>query len=208
MTNALYYGDNLEILRDHIAAESVDLIYLDPPFNSQATYNVLFRSPTGEQSEAQIEAFEDTWHWGPEAEDAFDQVMKSGHTDAAEMLRALRSFLVSQISRKTYLMTDEAPVYKRTGREFAGHGTVNHSIEEYVRGHFWHTNTVENYFSILKRGITGVYQHCSPQHLKRYVGEFDFRYNTRGVDDMARTAIMAKGIQGKRLTYRRTDARA
>lgn len=61
--NRLYYGDNLDVLREHIPDESVDLIYLDPPFNSQATYNVLFRSPTGEQSKAQIEAFEDTWHW-------------------------------------------------------------------------------------------------------------------------------------------------
>ena len=93
MPNALYYGDNLEILREHIADESVDLIYLDPPFNSQATYNVLFRAPTGEQSQAQIEAFEDTWHWNDAAEQAFDEVMRSGNTDAAEMLRAMRSFL-------------------------------------------------------------------------------------------------------------------
>ena len=75
MPNALYYGDNLEILREHIPDESVDLIYLDPPFNSQATYNVLFRAPTGEQSQAQIEAFEDTWHWNATAEQAFDEVM-------------------------------------------------------------------------------------------------------------------------------------
>lgn len=93
MTNALYYGDNLEVLREHIADEYVDLIYLDPPFNSQANYNVLFRSPSGEQSEAQIEAFEDTWHWTADAEQAFDEVMTSGNTDAAEMLRAMRSFL-------------------------------------------------------------------------------------------------------------------
>ena len=91
MPNALYYGDNLEILREHIPDASVDLIYLDPPFNSQATYNVLFRAPTGEQSQAQIEAFEDTWHWTDEAEQAFDEVMQSGNTDAAEMLRAMRS---------------------------------------------------------------------------------------------------------------------
>jgi DNA modification methylase len=91
--NALYYGDNLAVLRNDIASESVDLIYLDPPFNSQANYNVLFRSPTGERSQAQIEAFEDTWHWGQEAEDAFDQVMMSGSTDAADMLRALRGVL-------------------------------------------------------------------------------------------------------------------
>jgi len=91
--NALYYGDNLMILRNEIQRESVDLIYLDPPFNSQATYNVLFRSTAGEQSRAQIEAFEDTWHWGSEAELAFDEVMHSRSTDAAELLRALRAFL-------------------------------------------------------------------------------------------------------------------
>lgn len=90
---ALYYGDNLQVLRDSIASESVDLVYLDPPFNSNATYNVLFRSPTGEDSQAQIEAFEDTWHWTEEAECAFDEVMHSGNSDAADMLRALRSFL-------------------------------------------------------------------------------------------------------------------
>ena len=93
MTNHLYYGDNLQVLREHIATESVDLIYLDPPFNSQATYNVLFRSPKGEQSQAQIEAFEDTWSWNDSAEQAFDEVMTSGNTDAAEMLRAMRAFL-------------------------------------------------------------------------------------------------------------------
>ena len=92
-TNHLYYGDNLTILREHIHNESIDLIYLDPPFNSQATYNVLFRAPTGERSQAQIEAFEDTWHWNETAERAFDEVVQSGNTDAAEMLRAMRSVL-------------------------------------------------------------------------------------------------------------------
>ncbi len=91
--NHLYYGDNLQVLRDSIADESVDLIYLDPPFNSQSNYNILFRAPTGEQSKAQIEAFEDTWHWNETAEQAFDEVMQSGNSDAAEMLRAMRSFL-------------------------------------------------------------------------------------------------------------------
>lgn len=93
VANQLYYGDNLDILREHIKDETVDLIYLDPPFNSSATYNVLFKAPTGESSQAQIEAFEDTWHWNESAEDAFDAVMKSGHTDAAELLRSIRSFL-------------------------------------------------------------------------------------------------------------------
>ncbi|MGD1091799.1 MAG: DNA methyltransferase [Bryobacteraceae bacterium] len=94
--NRLYYGDNLKVLRgtlDPIADESVDLIYLDPPFNSQANYNVLFKGPTGEQSHAQIEAFEDTWHWADEAERAFDEVIRSRNTDASELLRALRVFL-------------------------------------------------------------------------------------------------------------------
>src|SRR6202041_1305284 len=91
--NTLYYGDNLQVLRDSVASESVDLVYLDPPFNSQATYNVLFKAPTGQKSEAQIEVFEDTWHWNDHAENAFDEVMKSGNSDVAEMLRAMRSFL-------------------------------------------------------------------------------------------------------------------
>jgi site-specific DNA-methyltransferase (adenine-specific) len=91
--NTLFFGDNLDVLRERVADESVDLVYLDPPFNSNATYNVLFRGPTGEQSQAQIEAFEDTWHWNKSAEIAFDEVMTSGNTDAAEMLRAMRSFL-------------------------------------------------------------------------------------------------------------------
>ena len=93
MTNALYYGDNLRVLRESVADESVDLIYLDPPFNSQATYNVLFKSPTGAAAQAQIEAFEDSWHWGEEAERAYDEVLTSANTDAASLLRALRGFL-------------------------------------------------------------------------------------------------------------------
>jgi site-specific DNA-methyltransferase (adenine-specific) len=93
MANALYYGDNLDVLRAHIADASVDLVYLDPPFNSNASYNVLFRAPTGERSQAQIEAFEDTWHWNAAAELAFDETMKSGNSNAADMLRAMRSFL-------------------------------------------------------------------------------------------------------------------
>jgi site-specific DNA-methyltransferase (adenine-specific) len=93
--NALYYGDNLAVLRESIASQSVDLVYLDPPFNSNASYNVLFKAPSGKQSQAQIEAFEDTWHWTADngAELAFDEVMRSGNTEAANMLRAIRAFL-------------------------------------------------------------------------------------------------------------------
>lgn len=91
--NALYYGDNLAVLRNSIATESVDLIYLDPPFNSNASYNVLFKAPSGERSAAQIEAFEDTWHWNESAALAFDEVMTGPNSDAAIMLRAMRAGL-------------------------------------------------------------------------------------------------------------------
>lgn len=93
MKNALYYGDNLSVLRDNIPGESVGLIYLDPPFNSQANYNVLFKGASGKSADAQIEAFKDTWHWGEEAERAFSEVLESPNTQAAEMLRAMRLFL-------------------------------------------------------------------------------------------------------------------
>lgn len=91
--NKLYFGDNLQVLREHIADESVDLVYLDPPFNSKRDYNLLFKTPKGQDSDAQITAFEDSWHWGQQAEDEFNDIMKSGNTDVAELLRALRSFL-------------------------------------------------------------------------------------------------------------------
>ena len=91
--NRLFFGDNLPILREHFADESVDLIYLDPPFNSNADYNVLFRERSGEQSAAQITAFEDTWHWGAESELAYYQVVTGTPGRLAELLQALRSFL-------------------------------------------------------------------------------------------------------------------
>jgi site-specific DNA-methyltransferase (adenine-specific) len=81
------------VLREHIADESIDLVYLDPPFNSNANYNILFKSPAGVGADSQIEAFEDTWHWNDKAEAAFHDVMTSGNTDVAELLRAMRGFL-------------------------------------------------------------------------------------------------------------------
>jgi site-specific DNA-methyltransferase (adenine-specific) len=91
--NQLYYGDNLPILHDHVPTESVDLIYLDPPFQSNADYNVLFKSPKGQESEAQITAFEDTWHWGIQAELEFSKLLHQSNTDVAAMMQAFRSFL-------------------------------------------------------------------------------------------------------------------
>lgn len=148
----------------------------------------------------------------PPKEAVFSLVERGGRVRSRHVTevtaKTLRPILESQVSGKSYLMTDESPVYPKLGRAFSGHGTVNHSIEEYVRGGFWHTNTVEGYFSIMKRGINGVYHHVSQQHLKRYLAEFDFRYNERtalGVTDIERTAKAVTGIVGKRLTYRRAD---
>ena len=93
MLRSLFFGDNLDVLREEIARESVDLIYLDPPFNSKRSYNLLFRGPSGNESDAQITAFEDTWHWGPQAEREFDQLLHQPNTQVAEMMRALRAFL-------------------------------------------------------------------------------------------------------------------
>ena len=136
--------------------------------------------------------------------DERDGSVRSFHVESVSA-STLRPILVTQIDRASYLMTDESAVYTKTGREFSGHGTVNHSINEYVRGNFFRSNTVESYISILKRGIIGNYEWVSAKHLKRYLGEFDFRYNTRDMTDFERTVIAAKGIQGKRLTYRRTS---
>jgi site-specific DNA-methyltransferase (adenine-specific) len=91
--NQLFYGDNLGVLRESVSSESIDLVYLDPPFNSNSSYNVLFKSPAGEGSEAQIEAFDDTWHWNESAERAFEEVMSGENSDAATMLRAMRAAL-------------------------------------------------------------------------------------------------------------------
>ncbi len=92
-TNTLFFGDNLDILREHLADESLDLIYLDPPFNSKRDYNLLFKTPKGHASEAQITAFEDSWHWGDQAEHEFDEILHQSNTDAAEMIQSLRRFL-------------------------------------------------------------------------------------------------------------------
>jgi transposase-like protein len=119
----------------------------------------------------------------------------------------LKPILREQISKAAMVYTDEATYYAGLKVDFpAGHFTVQHSVGEYVRGGAT-VNACENYFSILKRGIYGTYQHVSPTHLKRYVGEFDFRFNNRiglGVDDMQRTEKVARGAVGKRLTYQRT----
>lgn len=111
----------------------------------------------------------------------------------------------ANIRRESHLMTDEATQYRAVGSQFASHGRVEHAAGEYWKPGDVHTNTVEGYYSVFKRGMKGVYQHCKEKHLHRYLAEFDFRYSNRvglGVDDGERTVRALKGIVGKRLTYR------
>jgi hypothetical protein len=115
----------------------------------------------------------------------------------------LRPIIVKHASRKSHIMTDDSTVYPRIGDEFAGHSTVVHSAEEYVKdGGFTHTNTVESHFALLKRGVYGTFHNISEAHLHRYLAEFDFRANTRDLDDAERAALLLASAQGKRLLYR------
>jgi transposase-like protein len=121
--------------------------------------------------------------------------------------KSLRPAIVKTASRKSRLMTDDAVWYTRIGEDFSGHESTEHGAGEYVRGDV-HTNTVEGFFSILKRGIIGTYHHVSEKHLPRYLAEFDFRYSNRaklGVNDTERAARAIAGARGKRLTYRQPD---
>ena len=139
-------------------------------------------------------------------------VERGGEVRAAHMNHVtgknLRKFVVENASRKSRLHTDESPLYTAMGAEFATHETVNHGAKEYARGDVT-TNSVEGFFGIFKRGMTGVYQHCGEQHLQRYLDEFSFRYNNRvrlGIHDEERAVLAAHGMDGKRLTYRRIGA--
>ncbi|MER8671868.1 IS1595 family transposase [Mesorhizobium sp. M1156] len=128
---------------------------------------------------------------------------RSFHVDTARMGNVM-PIVRANIARESALMTDESGIYRRAGQDFASHDFVTHSKDEYVRGDV-HTNTVEGYYSIFKRGMKGIYQHCGEQHLHRYLAEFDFRYSNRialGVDDNNRTVRAMAGIVGKRLKYR------
>jgi hypothetical protein len=116
--------------------------------------------------------------------------------------------LKENVAREARMSTDEASYYRHLGDTFADHLTVNHGAGEYGRGEA-HTNTLEGYFSIFKRGMKGIYQHCGRQHLHRYTAEFAFRYNHRialDVDDTMRANAILKGAEGRRLTYRRPDS--
>lgn len=123
-------------------------------------------------------------------------------------IKTLLPILKANIAAEATVHTDEAMQYDNLCDHFADHQSVNHGAEEYVRGDVT-TNTVEGYFSIFKRGMKGVYQHCGKQHLHRYAAEFAFRYSNRsanGIEDTERAALIVKGAEGKRLTYRRTNS--
>jgi transposase-like protein len=135
---------------------------------------------------------------------------RSFHIDG-QAISDVMPIIRENVARETRMNTDEAKHYYDLGKEYAGHDTVNHRYDEYVRytkdaEYVITTNTVEGYYSIFKRGMKGVYQHCGEKHLHRYLAEFDFRYSTRtalGYSDYQRAEIAAAGIKGKRLTYRR-----
>jgi transposase-like protein len=131
---------------------------------------------------------------------------RSFHVEHADK-HNIMPIVVENIAAEARVSTDDASIYRNLHVGVAEHGVVNHSIEEYVRGDI-HTNSVEGYYSVFKRGMKGVYQHCSEKHLHRYLAEFDFRYNNRsklGVEDKERAAKAAIGAKGKRLTYRQAD---
>ena len=130
--------------------------------------------------------------------------VRSFHVDKATKA-SVQPIVRQNIARESRLMTDESGIYAKMSEDFAEHLAVVHSAGEYVRDDA-HTNTVEGYFSIFKRGFKGIYQHCGEHHLHRYLSEYDFRYNNRvafGIDDLARMNIALSQAEGKRLTYRR-----
>lgn len=146
----------------------------------------------------------------PKKQAVFALVERDGKARSFHVARVnaktLRPIMVKHASRASYLMTDESVVYPKIGKEFSGHGTVNHSANEYVRtGGFHHTNTVEGYFAILKRGVYGTFHNISEAHLHRYLAEFDFRYNSRDISDAERAANLLRGAKGKRLMYQQPN---
>ncbi len=145
------------------------------------------------------------WHHKLKVLSLVDRETGRAHSVVVNDLKkkTIGPILRENIAKETRLMTDEAGHYVGMHREFAGHGVVSHGRGEYVRGDV-HTNTIEGYFSIFKRGMKGTYQHCAKKHLHRYLAEFDFRYSNRsavGVEDRERADRALKGIAGKRLKY-------
>lgn len=171
--------------------------------------------PLGGSPERIVEA-DETWVGGSQRNQTYrlsapkkivvTLVERGGHARSFHVANVhantLRPLLFQNADRLSTLMTDELPAYTKAGEQFWQHKTVNHRSLQYASGQ-WHTNTAENFFSILKRGIVGIYHHVSQAHLHRYCAEFGFRYNTKGDTDAERADQSLRGIYGKRLTYRR-----
>ena len=118
----------------------------------------------------------------------------------------LKGIIGMKVDKSATMMTDDYHAYHGLKKDYARHGIIKHHLKQYVNGDI-HTNTIEGYFSILKRGIVGIYQHVSKNHLHRYLAEFDFRYNNRikrGINDTVRADMVLSGVTGKRLTYQTT----
>lgn len=154
----------------------------------------------------------DSWHTKQKVISLVERGGRSRSIKVDDLSRAtVRKTLTENMTADTTMHTDEARFYRPIGREYAKHEAVNHSAKEYGRGKgkdLVTTNTVEGFFSIFKRGMRGVYQHCNERHLQAYLNEFDFRYSNReklGVDDVERTKLAIMGAEGKRLTYRQAD---
>ncbi|WP_106640810.1 DNA methyltransferase [Allosphingosinicella vermicomposti] len=225
MANRLFYADNLDALRSHVTDESVDLIYLDPPFNSNANYNILFKSPAGHAADSQIEAFEDTWHWNNAAEDAFEQVMRSGYARAFELLRAMRGFLgendmMAYLSMMAIRLIELHRVLKSTGSLYLHcDPTASHYLKLLLDGVFepsnyqneitWkrtsahsdsgrfgrNTDTILFYSKSMKRTWNPIHGGYSDQHRARF----------RNRDPDGRLwmddNLTAKGLSGGGYTY-------
>ena len=137
----------------------------------------------------------------------FSLVERDGNVRSFHMAtvsaKTLGPIMTANIHKASAIMTDESTIYPPIAKGFSYHGTVNHSANEYARAYFWHSNTVEGYFSLLKRAVFGTFHHVSEAHLHRYTAEQDFKWNTRKATDYARFEQSIGGIVGKRLTYRR-----
>ena len=224
-TNSLYYGDNLDILRKYIPDESIDLVYLDPPFNSKRNYNVLFNNPKGHQSQAQITAFEDTWHWGEQAEREYNEVLQQPNTDVAEMMVALRKFL-RQSDMMAYLtmmanrLLELHRVLKPTGSLYLHCDTtashylklvldVVFDIENYQNEIIWKRTTAHNDSSKYGKNTDSIFYYTKSDsftfnfQFKSYDEDYLTRFRYKDADDRLWTDgdATAKGLSGGGYEY-------
>lgn len=195
----------------HQLHRSLGITYKSAWFMAHRIRHTMKQSPFGDKLGGIVEA-DETYIGGkshgmgpvPAKTPVFALVERGGRVRSFTMdavtARNLKRSIHEHVNTNAILMTDEHPGYTKVGKDFVDHQTVNHSQKEYVRGTA-STNTVEGYFSLLKRGLTGTYHHVSPHHLHRYLDEFNFHYNARSADDAMRNLIALKAVEGKRLQY-------